>query len=168
MKIVAQLKEKHVTFVMCVWLNMVVNLQALLGYHSKMDVDTSDMKIYKSLARELIVLENDQDENQFTILKWNLLVIHNLLQTLVINLVHEGHQGLLETKQLLRQKMWFLHFSKWVEETCRHCLACLAAVHKKCEELLKMFESSVKVWHSSVRKFLWSISKWDICTSSDG
>ena len=44
------------------------------------------------------------------------------------SIAHEGHQGIVRTKQLLHEKVYFPNIDKLVEETCKSCIPCLAAI----------------------------------------
>lgn len=44
----------------------------------------------------------------------------------VVQLAHEGHQGLIKTKKLLREKVWFPDIDALVAKTVKECLACQA------------------------------------------
>ena len=65
------------------------------------------------------------------------LVIPRSLQRKVIQIAHEGHQCIVRTKQLLREKVYFPNIDKLVEETCQSCIPCLAATEKNVLEPLK-------------------------------
>ena len=66
------------------------------------------------------------------------LVIPVTLQAKIISIAHEGHQGIVRTKQLLREKVYFPGIDKLVEETCKSCIPCLASVNKTIPEPLRM------------------------------
>ena len=66
------------------------------------------------------------------------LVIPRSLQRKVIQIAHEGHQGIVRNKQLLQEKVYFPNIDKLVEETCQSCIPCLAATEKNVPEPLKM------------------------------
>ena len=66
------------------------------------------------------------------------LVIPRSLQRKLIQIAHEGHQGFVQTKQLLREKVYSSNIDKLVEETCQSCIICLAASEKNVPEPLKM------------------------------
>jgi len=42
-------------------------------------------------------------------------------------LAHGGHQGIVKTKQLIRDKVWFPGIDKLAEEKVKNCLSCQAA-----------------------------------------
>ena len=58
------------------------------------------------------------DNNSDILLHDNRIVIPKDLQMCVIDLAHEGHQGIVRTKQLLREKVYFPGIDKLVEKTC--------------------------------------------------
>ena len=84
-------------------------------------------------------------ENGDVLLNENKLVIPKSLQRKVISIAHEGHQGIVRTKQLLREKVYFPYMDKLVEETCKNCLPCLASTPKHTPEPLKMSKMPDKV-----------------------
>ena len=51
------------------------------------------------------------------------------LRQLVVELAHEGHQGTVKCKQLLRSKIWFPHLDKMVEDRISRCLGCQATTY---------------------------------------
>jgi hypothetical protein len=74
------------------------------------------------------------------------LVIPRSLQQTVIKLVHEGHQGIVRTKLLLREKVWFVNIDKQVEEFSKGCNPCQAAVPGRKYEPLKMSNLPNRAW----------------------
>ena len=74
-------------------------------------------------------------ENGDLLLHETRLVIPKTLQRKVISIAHEGHQGIVRTKQLLREKVYI---DKLVEETCKSCIPCLAATPSHLPEPLQM------------------------------
>ena len=55
-----------------------------------------------------------------------------------LQLAHVGHQGLIKTKQLLREKIWFSCIDKQAETLVKHCLPCQSANPENKLEPLKM------------------------------
>ena len=51
-----------------------------------------------------------------TLLRGTKIVIPQSSQRRVVRLAHEGHQGIMKTKKLLREKLWFPGIDKLVEE----------------------------------------------------
>ncbi|XP_073509147.1 tumor necrosis factor alpha-induced protein 8-like protein 3 isoform X1 [Phyllobates terribilis] len=60
------------------------------------------------------------------LLRNNRLVIPQKLQSRVLDLAHEAHQGVVKTKQLLREKVWFPGLDKKVEALIETCIPCQA------------------------------------------
>jgi hypothetical protein len=76
----------------------------------------------------------------------NKLVIPDSLQRKVIELAYEGHKGVVKTKQLLRDKVWFPRINKQVEDICRQCIPCLACTPSNNQEPLLMTELPSTPW----------------------
>ena len=64
----------------------------------------------------------------------------------MVNLAHEGYQGLVKTKSLLREKVWFPHIDKLVESTVKSCEACLIATPECKREPLQMSPLPAAPW----------------------
>ena len=70
------------------------------------------------------------------ILRGSRLVIPSSLQDRVLAIAHEGHQGVVRTKQLLREKVWFTGIDDKVEKIVARCIPCQAiTTHRKSEPL---------------------------------
>ena len=52
------------------------------------------------------------------------IVVPRKLRGRVLDLAHEGHQGIVKTKQRLRSKVWWPGVDKEAEKKCRECLGC--------------------------------------------
>ena len=61
------------------------------------------------------------------VLRGHRLVIPTSLQQRVIDIAHQSHQGIVKTKQLLREKVWFPNIDKMVEATVKSCVPCQAS-----------------------------------------
>ena len=68
------------------------------------------------------------------------IVVTKALQRRVVNVSHEGHQGIVKTKQLLRSAVWFPCMDRMTEDVVRSCLPCQAAAQQKPKEPLQMTE----------------------------
>ena len=73
-------------------------------------VDLAEFRLLERVKEELAVSASGN-----LILRGTRIVIPQSLQEHVINLAHEGHQGLVKTKSLLREKVWFPNIDKLVE-----------------------------------------------------
>ena len=59
------------------------------------------------------------------------------LRQLVVDLAHEGHQGAVKCKQLLRAKVWFPGIDRMVEEKVAGCQGCQATTYTPTRDPLK-------------------------------
>ena len=96
-------------------------------------VDTTTFKAMERIKDELTVCSSYS-----VILRGTRIIVPETLQLRVVNLAHEGHQGIVKTKSLLREKVWFAGIDPLVEETVKSCLACQAATPETKREPLKM------------------------------
>ena len=63
-------------------------------------------------------------------------------------LAHEGHQGIVKTKQLLREKIWFPKIDREVEKLLDGCLACQANGPNTKPAPLQMSPLPPTPWHT--------------------
>ena len=103
-----------------------------------------DSVIIRSLhkVRDTLTLISTED----VILRGTQIVIPKSLQDRVIDLAHEGHQGVVKTKRLLREKVWFPNIDKLVEEKVYSCVACQSATHSNSREPLQMTPLPDNAW----------------------
>lgn len=66
--------------------------------------DNMSMQSFYKLRNELCIRKHEEME---ILLRGSRLVIPSSLQRKIVNIAHEGHQGIVKTKQLLREKIWF-------------------------------------------------------------
>ena len=66
------------------------------------------------------------------------IIIPEKLQSRVINIAHETHQGIVKTKALLREKVWFPGIDKMVENKIKNCLYCATVTPMSSREPLIM------------------------------
>ncbi|XP_064639559.1 uncharacterized protein K02A2.6-like [Lineus longissimus] len=81
--------------------------------------DEECLKPFKRFQDELIV-------HNGIVLRGRRLVMPDALQRRAIDLAHVGHQGIVKTKMLLREKVWFPSIDAMVEECVKDCLPCQA------------------------------------------
>lgn len=72
---------------------------------------------YKTLRYELSSVGN-------IILRGSRIIVPKTMRTRVIELAHEGHQGIVKTKERLRTKVWWPGIDKDAEKEIRSCHAC--------------------------------------------
>ncbi|CAB4040725.1 uncharacterized protein K02A2.6-like, partial [Paramuricea clavata] len=84
------------------------------------------------------------------ILRNSQIVIPKSLRSRVLSIAHEGHQGIVKTKMLVRSKVWWPGIDKQVEQMVKECVPCQAAVHQspKCQPPLNMTKLPPHPWHT--------------------
>ena len=82
----------------------------------------SDIRAYQQVKQELTVANG-------VILKGTRIIVPETLRHRVVTLAHNGHQGIVKTKCLLRESVWFPGMDRMVEEKVNQCLPCQAANH---------------------------------------
>lgn len=119
-------------------------LQKVIGYirtgtwyKLKADIygcaESQDLRGYYTVRDELSV----HDEGNL-ILRGTRLVIPKSLQSRIVDIAHEGHQGVVKTKALMREKVWYPGMGGQVEEKVLSCMACQMATPTVTREPLKM------------------------------
>ena len=64
----------------------------------------------------------------------------------VVQLAHEGHQGIVKTKMLLHEKVWFPGIDPLVENTIKSCISCQASASQNHIEPYKMSQLPKVPW----------------------
>ena len=72
------------------------------------------------------------------LLRTHRIIIPITLRRKIVKVAHEGHLGIVKTKNLLRSRVWFPKLDSLVEEEVKNCIPCLAAVNQNITEPLKM------------------------------
>ena len=101
--------------------------------------DDPDLRSFRNIHAELSCLDN-------VVLRGTRLVLPRILQHRAVNLAHEGHQGIVKTKSLLREKVWFPGIDKMAEETVKRCIPCQATGPDPAPEPLRMSELPRGPW----------------------
>ena len=99
-----------------------------------------DLTAFKKVKKDLTITDD-----RF-ILKEKKLVIPNKLKICVVSLAHEGCQGIVKTKSLLREKVLFPGIDQITEKVVRNCIACQAATAKETLEPYKMSQLPHGPW----------------------
>ena len=94
---------------------------------------------YKAVRNELSILGK-------LVLRGTRLLIPAKLRDRVIDLAHEGHQGLTKTKQRLRSKVWWAGIDRQVEAKCKTCHGCQLVGLPTPPEPLKHTEFPSQPW----------------------
>ncbi|XP_022787546.1 uncharacterized protein K02A2.6-like [Stylophora pistillata] len=105
----------------------------------KIDHRNLDMKAYFNIYDELAVAEG-------LVLRGERIVVPRELRETMVKIAHEGHQGIVRTKQLLRAHVWFPRIDKMVEKHVGKCLACQATIPCHTREPLQMSDLPKSPW----------------------
>ena len=76
---------------------------------------------YYYIRHELTIWDN------VCILRGDRTVIPKLLQSKFLHMAHEGHSGMVKTKQKLRDRCWFPKLNELVEEMVKNCHSCITS-----------------------------------------
>ncbi|XP_064475779.1 uncharacterized protein K02A2.6-like [Ornithodoros turicata] len=104
-------------------------------------------KPFARVKEELTVTDND------LILRGTRLVVPKSLQMRAVEVAHRGHQGIVKTKQLMSEKVWFPDKGTMIEDTVRNCEACQCTVAEKTRTPLQMTSLPDVPWQSVVADF---------------
>ena len=110
-------------------------------------VEQAVFRSMSKLKEELAIVEDENNGERKILLRGTRLIIPKSLQAQIIALAHEGHQGVIKTKQLVREKVWFSGINTMVERICKECIMCQAATPTNTSEPLQMTELPEKKWH---------------------
>ena len=83
----------------------------------KVDNWSDAPKAFKTVRHELTFIGQ-------LIMRGSRIVVPSSLRSRVLQLAHEGHQGMVKMKTRLREKVWWPGIDKDVEATCRTCFGC--------------------------------------------
>ena len=97
------------------------------------------LKPYYKIQQELTVADD-------LILRGHRLLVPEKLRPRILQLAHEGHQGVVKTKKLLRQKVWYPGIDKDVEELVTGCIPCQATGLAPPPEPLQMSQMPEQPW----------------------
>ena len=90
---------------------------------------------------------NAASDNGNVLLRDNRIVIPASLRDRIITIAQQGHQGVVRTKQLLREKIWFPGIEyKRVEEKVSECIPCQAATSNTKREPIAMSQLLSQPW----------------------
>ena len=98
------------------------------------------LKIFANIRSELTPVDGD------LVLRGSRIVVPDALQKQVVELAHEGHQGLVKTRSLLRSKVWFPRIDSLVDSVVKRCVPCQVATPKPSREPLQMTPLSNGSW----------------------
>ena len=133
-----------------------ISLQALIKAIETDQCSDPKVQEYKKEKDELLVYKG-------TILKGNRIVVPNTLRARAVELAHVAHQGIVKTKRLIREKVWFPGVDKMVKEKVDSCLSCQAATTGNAQRLepLQMTPLPRAAWKELSMDFLGPLPSGD-------
>ena len=106
-------------------------------------VNTDELKLFAKIHNELTV-----NASKNIVLRGSRLIVPQTLRARAISIAHEGHQGLVKTKQLIREKIWFPGIDKDVKHMIDNCVPCQAVTTANKPAPLRMNELPPAPWHT--------------------
>ena len=82
------------------------------------------------------------------LLRGQRIVMPYTLRNQTLQLSHEGHQGIVKTKQLLREKVWWPGIDNQIEKLIQKCIPCQAQASPARREPLHMTQMPDKPWQT--------------------
>ena len=108
------------------------------------DKPNSSLSSYRNQHEQLTVSERG------ILLRNSQIVIPKNRRSRVLSIAHEGHQGIVKTKMLLRSKVWWPGIDRQDEKMAKECVPCQASLHPspKCQPPLNMTKLPPRPWHT--------------------
>ena len=114
------------------------------SFANDQNIDINELRAYEKVRNELS-LTPEVD----LIVRGSRLVIPKSLREQVTRLAHEGHQGLVKTKKLLREKVWFPGIDAMVEQAVKQCLPCQSVGQPTKPAPLKIMQIPKSAWDTA-------------------
>ena len=98
-----------------------------------------DLKSFYKIRHEFSMADD-------IILRGCRIVLPAAMREKVLQLAHEGHQGIVKTKRLLRQKVWYPNIDQDAEKLISGCIPCQATGPTSKPEPLQMSDLPARPW----------------------
>lgn len=108
---------------------------------------SSDLTRYRAFESELNVEHGILTRNQ-------LMVLPKILQEKVLHCAHQGHPGAVTTKNLLRDRVWWLGMDRQVDDYLKRCLGCATVQRDNPPEALIRTRLPENPWDAVAIDFL--------------
>ena len=82
---------------------------------------------YDQQLSRFVQFKDELSTHDGLILRGHRLAIPSMLQKKTVDIAHHSHQGIVKTKQLTKEKVWFPGIDKLVEDIVCNCLPCQAS-----------------------------------------
>ena len=110
-------KAMSINEVKCATQTCPILQQVMIAIQSGRWWGSPDLSPYVRFRDEFSIIDG-------VILRDHRLVIPSSLQHRVVDIAHQSHQGIVKTKQLIREKVWFPGIDKLVEQVVKSCIPC--------------------------------------------
>ena len=80
-----------------------------------------------AIPEQFCMVADELSQVDGVILRGDRLVVPRNLRNRTVALAHASHQGIVKTKALVRETMWFPGIDRMVEEEVKSCIACHAS-----------------------------------------
>ena len=127
---------------------------------------TPELKPFSGVIGEMSVTSDG------VILRKHQIAIPRSLEKIVVELAHEGHLGVVKTKQLIREKVWFPKLDLRVEHALAECLTCQSNTTQVVTKLSNRAFPNVKTPREglgrNLHRFLRTAAVWRLPLGRDG
>ena len=79
---------------------------------------------WDSAPKPYLPVRNELTLIGHVVLRGTTIIVPQALRKRVVNLAHEGHQGVVKTKERLRTKVWWPGMNRDAENKCTECYGC--------------------------------------------
>ena len=79
---------------------------------------------WERIPKEYLPVRNELTTIGYVLMRGSRIVIPKELRSRVVDLAHEGHQGIVKTKERLRSKVWWPGIDREAEQKCKQCYGC--------------------------------------------
>lgn len=112
------------------------------------DTDNTLSNEEKAELNQFIKVKEELTLAKNVILRGTRIVVPKSLRDRTLALAHQGHQGIVKTKQLLREKVWFPQIDNQVTALVSNCIACQANGPNVQPTQLQMTPLPPSPWHT--------------------
>ena len=101
---------------------------------------------WEKCPRSFVMVRNELTFIGQVILRGTRIVIPKVLRHRVVELAHEGHQGIVKMKERLRSKVWWPGVDKDAERKCRECYGCQLVTKENITPPVKTTKMPERPW----------------------
>ena len=108
---------------------------------------------WRKCSTSIKSVRGELSECDGVILLGNRISIPTKLQDRILQLAHEGHQGIVKCKQRLRSKVWWVSMDKGCESMCQTCELC---------QLVSVYDPAVPLVTTDLPKRPWQVCRTNL------